>query len=151
VGERFAGSGGAVVTADAVAANGCMVEYGVSPVGCVMAIITCVTAGDMQPVLAPRDGAIMAAKAATDDINVIDACCWRPSGAVMAIFADIGRADVLQIFSTGDGAVVAVDAEAQHIAVSNATGRGPGQCAVAIQVLVVEMWVSDFPVAVEPL
>lgn len=89
-----------------------------------MAVITAVTAGDVGRILSGRDSTVVAARAGTDDLCVVNPVGGQPDHNIMAILTDIAGCNVVRRFAGGIGTVVTTAAVA-HDAVVLKHRRNP--------------------------
>lgn len=82
-------------------------------------------------ILTCRCCAVMAGRAGTQYLSVIDQNHGRPHGWTVTVFADVGRRRVSRTFTGGVGAIVAADAVPRDIRVIKVRGC-PGDSRVAV-------------------
>ena len=131
----LAGGLGAVVAADAVAADVDVIKIRGQPADGRVAVVAVVATRDMRRVLADRRYAVMAGSAGAHDLRVIDRCRRLESRSVMAIFADVARLNVCRTLAGCGRAVMAADAVTGDAAVIERSGQ-PGCRGVTVVALV---------------
>ena len=124
------GCGRAIVAAEAVSGDVCVIEVGGHPASRGVAIVTGVSAGDMRRVLANRDGTVVTAGAGANDLGVINHIRRYEEGRVVAVLAGVGRQYMGNRFARCIHTVMAANAvardarmvkESRHPAVSLVT------------------------------
>ena len=113
--EGLAGCVCAVVTAEAVAGNVCMIEGRRQPRYRCMAVVTIITAGNVRLTLAQRDRIVVTGYAGTYDLRMIDAIRRRPEDVIVAVLADITGQDMVEGLAGRFRAIVTTDAIARDI------------------------------------
>lgn len=105
----------AIVAADAVSDDICVVEGRRPPRHCRVAIIAVIAARDMRRMLADCDNTIVAGATGTDHLGVINSEHGRENIRVVTIFTNVTGLNMSRVFSGGVNAVVTVDAVADDI------------------------------------
>ena len=100
-----------------------------------MAAITFRAGWNMLRVLPHRNNAVVAARACTENLQMVHAIDWRPRNRVVAVLAQIRRRNVIRWLAHRDHAVVAREATTNEPGMVEHRGY-PRCCSMAIVTLV---------------
>ena len=131
----------AVVTADAVAGDRCVIEVRRYPGHGRMAVVAVVTTRDVCRILARRNRAVVTREASADYLCVVDDISRLPHDVVMAILTHVGRKNMRRSLASRIDAVVTTDAIAHDVDVIEVRGN-PGGRRMAIVAVVATRDVS---------
>lgn len=84
----------AVMTADTIVRDRAVIEIGRDPGDGRMAVVAIIAARDVRRVFARCNRAVMAGRAGTDYLRMVNGIHGRPDHVVMAVFAYIRRIDM---------------------------------------------------------
>jgi len=132
VGYSLAGGFHAVVAAEAVTDDACVVEVGGPPGIRRMAVITGIATVDMRRVLARCRNAVMAGAAGAEDLCVVDGKYRREHVGVVAVLADVRRGYVRRGLARCFHPVMAVDAIADNIHVIEIRRQPSSRCMTVV-------------------
>jgi len=107
----------AVVATEAIAGDIHVIEVGRYPADCRMAVVAIVTAGDMCRVFAGGNRAVVAGRAATDHLRMVDPVDGCENDVVVAVLAGVRGLNMSLVLAEGLGAVVATETIARDIEV----------------------------------
>ena len=113
--RMFAGGLRSVVTTDAVAADSDVSKVRRGPRHRRMTVVAGIGSGDMRRVLPSRDAAIVARRADTQDLGMIDRADRAPDCRAMTVFTNIGGLDMGGALAGCPRTVVTVYAPADDI------------------------------------
>jgi len=136
VGRVLSGGFGAVMAADAVAADVHMIEISRQPADGRVAVVAIIPARDMRRVFTGRRSAIVAGAAGAQHLSVIDRRGRRKGDCAVAVLANIGGLHVCRALPCRGSTVVAAHAVSSDACVIE-YGREPGAHSMAIVTLVV--------------
>ena len=104
-----------VMAAETVADDGRVIERSRHPGVGGVAVVACVSAGDVSWMLADGNRAVMAGAACADDLCVVHRVGGRPLHPVVAVLANVTRVDMRCGLARGIDAVVAACAVARNV------------------------------------
>ena len=136
VGRVLSGGFGAVMAADAVAADVHMIEISRQPADGRVAVVAIIPARDMRRVFTGRRSAVVAGAAGAQHLSVIDRRGRRKGDCAVAVLANIGGLHVCRALPCRGSTVVAAHAVSSDACVIE-YGREPGAHSMAIVTLVV--------------
>ena len=114
VGRVFARSCGAIMAGEAITGHARVVEAGCRPHSRRVTVGTVLRGRQMVGGFAAGLGAVMARRACSDGICVVESLGWREGDGAVAVLAGVGGSEVRGILAGGSGAVVAREAVARH-------------------------------------
>ncbi len=130
-----------VMAADAIACDVVVIEVGRQPRQCRVAVVTRVAARDMVRRFPGDNRVVVAARAGSNDLQVIDLHGRRESHDRVTVFAYIGCSDVIRRLADRVDAIVAVEAVARNVVVIE-VGRSERDGRVAVLAIVSARYVS---------
>ncbi len=97
-----------------------------------MAVVAVVSTADMGRVFTCGDHAVMAGRAESDDLGMINRVGGREKRAVMTVFTNIARLDMRRVLADGIGAVVAGGTGADDLGMVDSVSRREEDVVMAV-------------------